>query len=156
MTRAGAGGDLTRYMSILPSGSWHKRQTPWYKIKMLRYETSFKRGGVRLDPGGEEGVIPIVLFRPRPHPPCREREFFIDSLLVRIHFIIEMIRWTGLAPWELEFPFPGSLTSTFLEPAPALPTPPQTTVKTRFAPKLGKFVPRRCTFVPGSRLYNRL
>ena len=31
----------------------------------------------------------------------REREFFIDNLLVRIHFIIVMIRWTGLAPWEL-------------------------------------------------------
>jgi len=44
----------------------------------------------------------------------REREFFIDNLLVRIHFIIVMIRWTGLAPWEFEFPFPGSLTSTFL------------------------------------------
>jgi len=25
-----------------------------------------------------------------------------------------MIRWTGLAPWEFELPFPGSLTSTFL------------------------------------------
>ena len=25
-----------------------------------------------------------------------------------------MIRWTGLAPWELEFPVPGSLTSTIL------------------------------------------
>ena len=35
-----------------------------------------------------------------------DREFFIDNLLVRIHFIIVMIRWTGLAP--------GSLTSTFL------------------------------------------
>ena len=43
----------------------------------------------------------------------RKREFFIDNLLVRIHFIIEMIRWTGLAPWEHEFPFPGSLASTF-------------------------------------------
>ena len=43
-----------------------------------------------------------------------EREFFIDNLLVRIHYIIVMIRWTGLAPWEFEFPFPGSLTSTFL------------------------------------------
>ena len=32
-----------------------------------------------------------------------EREFFIDNLLVRIHFIIVMIRWTGLAPWEFEF-----------------------------------------------------
>ena len=27
-----------------------------------------------------------------------------------------MIKWTGLAPWEFEFPFPGSLTSTFLRP----------------------------------------
>jgi len=25
-----------------------------------------------------------------------------------------MIRWTGLASWEFEFPFPGSIISTFL------------------------------------------
>ena len=37
------------------------------------------------------------------------RDFYIDNLLVRIHFIIVMIRWTGLAPWECEFPFPGSV-----------------------------------------------
>ena len=50
------------------------------------------------------------------HRRCvpREREFFIDNLLVRIHYIIVMMKWTGLAPWEYEFPFPGSLTSTFL------------------------------------------
>ena len=42
----------------------------------------------------------------------RERKFFIDNLLVR--FIIVMIRWTGLAPWEFEFPFPGNRISTFL------------------------------------------
>ena len=41
----------------------------------------------------------------------REREFFIDNLLVRIH---RCFWWTVLAPWEFEFPFPGSLTSTFL------------------------------------------
>ena len=28
-----------------------------------------------------------------------------------------MVRWTDLAPWEFEFPFPGSLTSTFLGPS---------------------------------------
>ena len=39
----------------------------------------------------------------------REREFFIDNLLVRNHFIIEVVWWTGLAPWECKFPFPGSL-----------------------------------------------
>ena len=32
-----------------------------------------------------------------------------------MHFIIVMIRWTGLAPWEFEFPFRGSLASTFLD-----------------------------------------
>ena len=47
-------------------------------------------------------------------PDARDREFFIDNLLVPIHFIIVMIRWTGLAPWEFEFPFPGSLAFTFL------------------------------------------
>ena len=41
------------------------------------------------------------------------REFFIDNLLIQNHFIIVMIRWTGLAPWVFEFPFPGSLISTF-------------------------------------------
>ena len=51
--------------------------------------------------------------RPAVLPQPSKREFFIDNLLVRIHFIIEMIWWTGLAPWEFEFPFPGSLASTF-------------------------------------------
>ena len=32
-----------------------------------------------------------------PRLAPREREFFIDNLLVRVHFIIVMIRWTGLA-----------------------------------------------------------
>ena len=30
------------------------------------------------------------------------REFFIENLLDRIHFIIVMIWWTGLAPREFE------------------------------------------------------
>jgi len=34
----------------------------------------------------------------------------IHLLKDRIHIIIVMIRWTGLAPWEFEF---RSLTSTF-------------------------------------------
>ena len=41
-----------------------------------------------------------------------EREFFIDNLLVRIHLIVVIIRWTGLAPWECEVPFPGGLPFT--------------------------------------------
>ena len=35
-----------------------------------------------------------------------EREFFVDNLLVRLHFNIEMIWWTGLAPLGFEFLFP--------------------------------------------------
>ena len=44
--------------------------------------------------------------------------FSIDNLLVRIRCIIAMIRWGGLAPWEFDFPFPGSLTFTFLTLTP--------------------------------------
>ena len=50
-----------------------------------------------------------------------KREFSIDNLLVRIHLIIVLMWWIGLAPWEFEFPFRGSLTSTFLTlPHPSL------------------------------------
>ena len=38
---------------------------------------------------------------------CFVQVLFIDNLLVRIHFIIVMIRWTDLAPWEFGFLFPG-------------------------------------------------
>ena len=50
--------------------------------------------------------------------PGPARDSFLENLLVRTHCIIEMIWWTGLALWEFEFPFPGSLTFTFLVPAP--------------------------------------
>jgi len=36
-------------------------------------------------------LLPLAL------PERLDREFFIDNLLVRIHFIIVMIRWAGLA-----------------------------------------------------------
>ena len=49
-----------------------------------------------------------------------KRESFIDNLLVRIRFIIVMIRWTSLTPWAFEFPVPGSFTSTFLMLSPHL------------------------------------
>jgi len=58
-------------------------------------------------------TLAVALFKVRPDPERessllttywsestleREREFFIDNLLVRIHFIIVMIRRTGLVP----------------------------------------------------------
>ena len=33
----------------------------------------------------------------------RRRRWGVAQVLVRIHFIVVMIRWTGLAPWEFEF-----------------------------------------------------
>ena len=58
--------------------------------------------------------------RPRnplnPNPRERGREFFIDNLLVQIHFIIDMLWWTGLALWGFKFPFSGCLVATFLVP----------------------------------------
>ena len=54
-----------------------------------------------------DGAPPLL----EPQLTLREREFFIDNLLVRIH---RCFWWTGLAPWEFEFLFPGSLISTFL------------------------------------------
>ena len=55
----------------------------------------------------------VVSLNSRLGSDDEEAKFFIDILLVRVHCIL-MIRWTGLAPWEVESPFPGSLTSTFL------------------------------------------
>jgi len=78
-----------------------------------------RTGGAHLVPGPPRQLSRLfqALRRSRPEnrpPKNAEREFFIDNLLVRIHYTIVMIRWTGLAPWAFEFPFPGSLTSTFL------------------------------------------
>ena len=42
------------------------------------------------------------------------RETSLRHLMVWINFIIVVIRWNGLAPWEFVLPFSGSLTSTFL------------------------------------------
>ena len=46
----------------------------------------------------------------------QEGEFFIGNLLVRIHFIIVMIRWTGLALQQ-----PGCASSLLRTPAATTP-----------------------------------
>ena len=78
-------------------------------------------------PRFQEDVADFMLdeaLQPTLHQ-VRERESFIDNLPLRIHFIIVMIRRTGLAPWEFEFPFPGSRAS---EPKPVpLPSEKGTT-----------------------------
>ena len=62
----------------------------------------------------------------------KEREFFTDKLLVRIHFIIVMIRWTGLAHGSLNSLFPVALhvPSYYTQiPQSSLPNPHPTTHK---------------------------
>ena len=65
-----------------------------------------------------ERGIPVVDGDPRTYLNHKlngaEMGFRRRTILVRINSIIGMIWWTGLAPWEIEFPFPGSLISTFL------------------------------------------
>ena len=67
---------------------------------------------LKYEPSSEPVSPQLCLTRVDCQTIHSEREFFIDNQLVRIHFIIVMIRWTGLAPWEFEFPFLGSRTST--------------------------------------------
>jgi len=45
----------------------------------------------------EAGPLPRLLPLDNLSQPSSEREFFIDNLLVRIHIIIVMIWWAGLA-----------------------------------------------------------
>ena len=84
------------------------------RVNYLNLHADQERGNVNLC------VKVPPTHHPRLHPeasplcPREEREFFVDILLVRIHCIIAMIRWTGLAPWGFESPFPGSFVSTFL------------------------------------------
>ena len=64
-----------------------------------------KEGGKDQGVGGvereDEGWLERLLSDQTRDRCLREREFFIDNLLVRIHLIVVMIRWTGLAPWEI-------------------------------------------------------
>ena len=81
------GGNVARAVPF------HYRVTSLIRKRLTLGPYSRPRGGAF---SYERGTLP-------------EREFFIENLLVRIHFIIVMIRRTGLAPWEFEFPFQVAL-----------------------------------------------
>ena len=63
----------------------------------LKYEPSSEK----VIRGAMTGARPAMEMAGAASRQVREREFFIDNLLVRIHCIIVMIKWTGIAPWEL-------------------------------------------------------
>ena len=79
-----------------------------------RFEKAGSTGTREQCSSGLEARISSTSSNTRGETKPREREFAFDNLLVRIHLIIEIIRRTSLAPWGFGFPFPGSLTSTFL------------------------------------------
>jgi len=84
--------------------------------------TIFAGGALHGNAQPRQQRVPALPAHPPPLLPPRHRPARSEILLVRIHFVIVMIRWTGLAPWEYEFPFPGSLTSTLSpHPPPLLP-----------------------------------
>jgi len=93
--------ELTNSMLVLTNSIFESTDT----ILVLTYGIVVL---TKCEPASRGRFLPRLLLEPA------QREFFIDNLLGRIHCSIVMIRWTGLAPWEFEFPFPGCLTSTFL------------------------------------------
>ena len=69
--------------------------SPWEHSACSRHSGGdWRAGDLPHDP--EERVVGFQVKKVRQ----RERGFLIGNLLVRIHYIIVMIRWTGLAPWE--------------------------------------------------------
>ena len=60
---------------------------------------------------GEPSIL-SALPEPRVEEQVLKERVFIDNLLARINSTIVIIWCTGLAPWEFEFSFSSSLTST--------------------------------------------
>ena len=80
-----------------PAFDWYKYYNPFIELRISLFSSGMVGCGLK---------VTVLNFQ--------EREFFIGNPLVCIHFIIEMIWWAGLAPLQFEFPFPGSLKSTFI------------------------------------------
>ena len=63
-------------------------------MKRFRKGLAFKAHRLLSTERGGVGRVQAKVSGATPRPRVK-REFFIDNLLVRIHFIIAMIRWTG-------------------------------------------------------------
>ena len=85
-----------------------RREEARGKFKLLRDILDSEEGEVCSAPKKCQLAPNVIILA----PGSQEGELFIDNLLVRTYIIDEMIWWTGLAPWEFEFSFPGSLIST--------------------------------------------
>ena len=82
---------------LLGSTALYRADVPWNTLsKLCGYGIGTQPTPpiCRCVPQHLGNIIDVMEVRPR----LLERHFFNDNLLVRIHFIIVMIRWTGLAP----------------------------------------------------------
>ena len=68
----------------------------------MRLEQAQREGEARLEEAEATHAAEVVEALGKAQEQVQERDFFIDNLLVRIHFIIVMIRWTGLAAEVVE------------------------------------------------------
>ena len=99
------------YQVIYDSGPSHlcfitlKPRVQWYTESMsLEYEPTSELLHISVK------VQPYVGNSfPDISGPASETDFFVDNLLVRIHYVVVTIRRTGLAPWELNFLFQVAL-----------------------------------------------
>jgi len=81
------------------------RRCQAFSFSTLGLRVIKKKRRAHLFPHGLEADVRVV----QDVRSLSEIEFFIDNLLVRVHFIIVMITWTGLAPREFEFLFQVAL-----------------------------------------------
>ena len=94
-----------RVTSLAPHTLTPTHQTVHHTLWKFSSTPDSRRCWKDCAPGGV-GLVFLVLFE------CVMRKsFLLTTYWSENHFIIVMIRWTGLAPWEFEFPIPGSLAS---------------------------------------------
>jgi len=106
----------------------------WFNIKFLGDKWTTKLFHKFYTKGGKSSATRLAHLRSNLVEASQvhqqpEREFFIDNLLVRIHFIIVMIRWTGLC-------HPAGAPPQ--QPDRGEPGPPATTQKCEAVPRMAR------------------
>ena len=71
----------------------------------IERERERERGRERERERGSTRPVALGMLR----EPAERETSLLTTYWSESTFIIVMIRWTGLAPWQLEFPFPCSL-----------------------------------------------
>ena len=102
-------GDTLRGQIVHGGPGWFSRCGPFTQIGHIPGggRPLLREGGPISYQPRPEATFPQVMEIHHVGSVCTADPDGTDYLPVRIYFIIVMIRWTGLAPWKFEFPFPG-------------------------------------------------